>query len=213
MTRQTVLYTHPMSRGRIVRWMLEEIGAPYETVIVDYGPSMKAPAYLSVNPMGKVPALVLDGAVVTETAAILATLADAHPAAGLAPPPDGPERGPWYRWLFFVAGPLEAATTNRALGFEIGDDPRRPGMAGYGSLDLVLDTIEGAIAGRDTLLDTGFTAADLYLAAHLGWSMRFGNVDPRAEFERYAALHMARPAARRAWQVDEALMGDHPMPA
>src|SRR5215212_894862 len=110
MDSDLVFYTNPMSRGRIVRWMLEEIGRPYRTEILDYATTMKAPAYLAINPMGKVPAL-------RHGAAICAYLADAFPDSGLAPPPGDRLRAPYYRWLFFAAGPLEAAATNRMMGF------------------------------------------------------------------------------------------------
>ena len=116
MNDSLILYTNPMSRGRIARWMLEEIGAPYRTEIVEFGPTMKAPEYLAINPMGKVPAIRHGETVVTECAAICAYLADAFPDADLAPPLA--ERGAYYRWLFFAAGPLEAAITDRDLGME-----------------------------------------------------------------------------------------------
>src|SRR3982750_1979055 len=112
-------YTNPMSRGRIIRWMLEEVGQPYETVVLDYASTMKGADYLAINPMGKVPAIKHGDTVVTEAAAICAYLADAFPEAGLAPPPADRLRGPYYRWLFFVAGPLEAAWTNKVLGFDV----------------------------------------------------------------------------------------------
>ena len=108
---EIVFYTNPMSRGRIARWMLEEVGRPYRTVVLDFGTTMKAPAYLAINPMGKVPAVTWRGVAVTECAAICAWLADACPEAGLAPAFDDPARGTWLRWLFFAAGPLEAAVT------------------------------------------------------------------------------------------------------
>src|SRR6266576_6243541 len=114
MTDELTFYTHPMSRGRVVRWMLEEIGQPYCTELLEYGTTMKAPAYLAINPMGKVPAIRHGDTVVTEAAAICAYLADAFPEAELAPAAD--ERAPYYRWMFFAAGPLEMAVTNRALG-------------------------------------------------------------------------------------------------
>jgi glutathione S-transferase len=142
MTDELVFYTHPMSRGRIVRWMLEEVGQPYRTEILDYGTTMKGPEYLAINPMGKVPALRHGETVVTETAAICAYLADAFPEAGLAPPHESQLRGPYYRWLFFAAGPLEAAITNKMLGFEI--PAERQAMAGYGSYPAVLDALEQA---------------------------------------------------------------------
>src|SRR6202007_3460787 len=109
MTDDLVFYTHPMSRGRIVRWMLEEVGQPYRTVILDYATTLKGPEYLAINPMGKVPAIKHGDVVVTEAAAICAYLADAFPQAGLAPPAG--EGGAYYRWLFFGAVPVAAAGT------------------------------------------------------------------------------------------------------
>lgn len=210
MTDQLVFYTHPMSRGRIVRWMLEEIGASYETKVIDYGPKMKSPDYLAVNPMGKVPALRHGDTVVTESAAIIAWLADAFPDAGLAPPADSPLRGPYYRWLFFAAGPLEAGVINKTLDVDVPDDKR--GMVGYGTLETALDTLEQALQGRDTLVGDTFTAADLYLVANLGWYLQQGVIDARTDLTRYAQLHGARPALKRAREIDDALLADHPMP-
>jgi glutathione S-transferase len=131
MTDELVLYTNPMSRGRIARWMLEEIAQPYRTEVLEFGTTMKASGYLAVNPMGKVPAIRHGETVVTEGAAICAYLADASPEAGLAPPPGDRRRGPYYRWMFFGAGPVEAAVTNQALGFVMPDGRER--MAGYGT--------------------------------------------------------------------------------
>jgi len=210
MSDELVFYTHPMSRGRIVRWMLEEVGARYATEVVDYGPRMKSDAYLAINPMGKVPALRHGDTVVTESAAIIAYLADAFPDAGLAPPADSPLRGPYYRWLFFAAGPLEAAVINKTLDFVVPNDKR--GMVGYGTLETALDTLEQALQGRDTLVGDTFTAVDLYLVAHLGWYLQQGAIDERSEFTRYARLHGARPALKRASEIDDALLADHPMP-
>src|SRR4051812_15849121 len=146
MTDELVFYTHPMSRGRIVRWMLEEVGQPYRTELLDYGTTMKGPEYLAINPMAKVPALRHGDTVVTETAAICAYLADAFPEAGLAPSHGSRLRGPYYRWLFFAAGPLEAAVTNKAFGFEV--PAERRAMAGYGSYWAVLEAPEQAGSGR-----------------------------------------------------------------
>lgn len=210
MTQPLVFYTHPWSRGRIVRWMLEEIGTPYQTKVIDYGPAMKSPDYLAINPMGKVPALTHGDTVVSECAAIIAYLADAFPDAGLAPAAGSPLRGPYYRWLFFCAGPFEAAVLNRLLGFEVPEDKR--GMIGYGTLEIALDAIEQALKDRDNLLGDGFTAADLYLAAHLGWHLEQQMIEARPDFVRYAGLHNARPAAKRASEIDDALAPDHPLP-
>jgi glutathione S-transferase len=204
MADEIVLYTNPMSRGRIARWMLEEVGRPYRTEVLEYGTTMKSPAYLAINPMGKVPAIRHGDTVVTEAAAICAYLADAFPEAGLAPPAGDSLRGPYYRWLFFGAGPVEAAVTNKSFGFEVPPD-RRP-MAGYGSLAEVMDALEGALSGRDYLVGDRFTAADLYVGAQLGWGMMFGTIEKRPAFERYFQRLSARPAAKRANALDEALM-------
>ena len=123
MSDELVFYTHPMSRGRIVRWMLEEVGAPYRTELLEYGTTMKAPGYLAVNPMGKVPAIRHGEVVVTEAAAICAYLADAFPQAGLAPPPGDRRRGPTTAGCSSRAGPVEAAVTTKSLGFVVPESP------------------------------------------------------------------------------------------
>ncbi|MCK8783697.1 glutathione S-transferase family protein [Roseomonas sp. NAR14] len=210
MADELVFYTNPMSRGRVVRWMLEEVGQPYRTELLDYGTTMKAPEYLAINPMGKVPALRHGGTVVTEVAAICAYLADAFPEAGLAPPPGDRQRGPYYRWLFFVAGPLEAAWANTSIGLVPPKDKER--MIGYGNLATVLDTIENAVAGRSFLAGDRFSAADLYLAAMLGFGMQFGSIEKRPAFERYVARHDERPAHRRAVEIDDALIAERQQP-
>ena len=203
MSGELVFYTNPMSRGRVVRWMLEEVGQPYRTEILDYASTMKAPAYLAINPMGKVPALKHGDAVVTETAAICAYLADAFPAAGLAPPPGDNRRAPYYRWLFFGAGPLEAAWTNDAMGFVL--PPGKERMAGYGSFAAVLNVLEGVLSGTRYLAGDGFTAADLYVGSQLGFGMQFGMIEKRAAFEEYVGRISQRPAAVRAKQIDDEL--------
>lgn len=202
MTAPLTLYTNPQSRGRIARWMLEEVGQPYEVVNVGFGPEMQAPAYRALNPMAKVPTLTHGDTVVTECAAIVAYLADAFPEAGLAPPPSSPARGPYYRWLFFAAGPLEYAVTDRALGFEVPAD--RTGMVGYGSYERVLDTLEAALSESPYLAGESFTAADLYLGSHIGWGLGFGTIPARPAFEAYFARLSARPAHKRATELDDA---------
>jgi glutathione S-transferase len=211
MSDELVFYTNPMSRGRLVRWMLEEIGNPYRTELLDYGTTMKAPAYLAVNPMGKVPAIRHGETVVTECGAICAYLADVFPQAGLAPPVGDPRRGAYYRWMFFAAGPLEAATTNKALGFEV--PPERRGMAGYGSMADVMTAIERAVSGSDYVAGDRFTAADVYFGSQVGWGMMFGTLEKRPALERYWARIGDRPAAVRARQIDDALRDAHPHPA
>ncbi len=206
MADELVFYTNPMSRGRVVRWMLEEVGRPYRTELLEYGTTMKSPDYLRINPMGKVPALRHGDTVVTETAAICAYLADAFPEAGLAPRSGDRLRGPYYRWLFFAAGPLEAAATNKAFGFEL--PAERKAMAGYGSLDDVLAVLEAAVSGHEYLVGDRFTAADVYVGSHIGWGMEFGTIEKRPAFERYFAQLGTRPAAVRAREIDEALVAD-----
>lgn len=204
MANDLVFYTNPMSRGRMIRWMLEEVGVPYRTEVLDYASTMKAPAYLAINPMGKVPAIRHGDTVVTECAAICAYLADAFPEKDLAPKPADKARGPYYRWLFFTAGPLEAAVSNRALGFEVPKD--KEAMMGYGNVGHVLDAIEGWVKDREFVAGNQFTAADLYLSSHLGWGMQFGTIGKRPAFERYSGKHLARPAALKAREIDDALM-------
>ena len=203
-----VFYTTPMSRGRIVRWMLEEVGAPYRTEILRFGPPMKGPAYRAINPMAKVPALRHGDTTVTETAAICAYLADAFPLAGLAPAPGSRARGAYYRWLFFAAGPVEAAVTNRTLNVTVPDDPRMQGMVGYGSLPAVLDALEGAVADVEYLAGDRFSAADLYVGSHRAWGRAFGPIEKRPAYEAYTARLLARPAAVRARELDDRLLAE-----
>ncbi|MEJ2119373.1 MAG: glutathione S-transferase family protein [Alphaproteobacteria bacterium] len=204
MSSQLVFYTNPQSRGRIVRWMLEEVGQPYETTVLDYGTTMKAPDYLAINPMGKVPAIRHGDVVVTECAAICAYLADAFPDADLAPPPA--ERAAYYRWLFFAAGPLEAAVVNRALGLEVPKD--REVMAGYGTFKSVMDTLEATIkdvnARSGYIAGDRFSAADVYLGSHIGWGIEYKSVEERPGFADYAARVRDRDAWRRGNELDDA---------
>lgn len=202
MSNELTFYTNPMSRGRIVRWMLEEVGVPYRTELLEYGTTMKAPAYLAINPMGKVPAIRHGDAVVTECAAICAYLADAFPDAGLAPPTD--QRGAYYRWLFFAAGPLEAAITNQSLGLELSDEQRA--TVGYGSLPQALDALEGAVRGVEYVAGPGFSAADVYVGSQIGWGLQFGTIPARPAFEAYWARLSDRAAYRRAAEIDDAAM-------
>lgn len=206
MTDELVFYTNPMSRGRIVRWMLEETGAPYRTEILEYGTSMKSPEYLAVNPMGKVPAVRHGDTVVTECAAICAYLADTFPDAGLAPPL--PRRGAYYRWLFFAAGPLEASVTNKACGLEPPEDKR--GMVGYGSFEAVMRTLELAVAGNAYIAADHFTAADVYVGAHIGWGMQFGSIEERSPFTEYWSRVSDRDGYRRATELDNAAIPQQP---
>jgi len=198
MSEKLVFYTNPMSRGRIVRWMLEEVGASYETELLDYGTTMKAPEFLAINPMGKVPAIRHGDVIVTECAAICAYLADAFPDAGMAPPPA--QRGAYYRWLFFAAGPVEMAVTNRAFGFDVPRD--KEVMAGYGNFGAVMDTLEHAVSNSDYVAGERFSAADVYVGSHIGWGLIVGTIEKRPAFEAYWSRISKRDAHRRADELD-----------
>ncbi len=195
MAEPIVFYTDPMSRGRVVHWMLEEVGAPYRIETVKLANNeQKAPAYLAINPMGKVPAIVHRGVVVTEVGAICAYLADAFPAAGLAPGLDDPARGTYLRWLFFGVGCLEPAIVDRM--FER-PPPARPAALGYGSYADTLNALEKAVLPGPYVLGERFSAADVYLAAQIGWGTSTGALEPRPAFQHYSARCVQRPAFKR----------------
>lgn len=200
MSAGLTFYTNPKSRGQIARWMLEEIGQPYETVIVEYGKEMKTEPYRSINPMGKVPALVHGEHIVTETGAICAYLADAFPDAELGP--TEAERGDYYRWLFFTAGPIEHAVTNHSFGFE--PSPEQQGMAGYGTYDLAMKTLEEALSDRPYICGERFTAADVYVGSEVGWGLMFGTMPENEIFKAYAARLQKRPAYLKAQAIVQA---------
>ena len=203
MSQDLIFYTNPMSRGRIVRWMLEEVGCPYTAEIVDYGPTMRSPEFLALSPLGKVPAIRHGDQVVTECAAICAYLADAFPDAGLAPPPA--QRGAYYRALFFGAGPLEQAATNHAMGFEPEGD-RQQGTVGYGTYARMLDALQKIVPAEGYVTGKNFSAADVYLGAHISWGLQFGSLEERPGFADYAARCGDRPAHHRATELDDALV-------
>ncbi len=152
--------------------------------------------------MGKVPAIVHKGHVITECAAICAYLADAFPDAGLAPPT--PDRADYYRWLFYAAGPVEQAVTNKSMGFAPNDQQQR--MAGYGNFDLAVDVLEKAVAAHPYIAGDSFTAADVYVGSQVGWGVQFGTLPQRDAFTNYADRIMSRPAYKRASEKDDALM-------
>lgn len=201
MSKDLIFYTNPMSRGRIVRWMLEEVGQPYETRIINYGDEMKSDAYRAINPMGKVPTLVHKGRVVTECAAICAYLADVFPNAGLAPPPDS--RAAYYRWFFFAAGPLEAAVTDLMLNVVPSEEQRR--MVGYDRFETVLDVLDGAVQEAPYLAGNDFTAVDVYAGSQIGWGLQLGTIEKRKSFEDYWARISSREAKQRADEIDNSL--------
>jgi len=206
MTSNLIFYTNPMSRGRIARWMLEETGADYETVILDYASSLKGADYLAINPMGKVPAIVHNGQTITECAGICAYLADVFPDAGLGPLPH--EKPAYYRWLFFAAGPVEQGVTDKAMGFAPSEQQTR--MAGYGSYDLMVDVLEKAVSNTPYIAGDRFTAADVYIGSQISWGTQFGTLPQREAFTAYLGRVLDRDAYRRGNEKDDALM---PAPA
>jgi glutathione S-transferase len=197
-------YTNPMSRGQTARWALHEAGADYQQYILDYPTDMKAPGYLAINPMGKVPAIVHDGKVVTECAAICAYLAEAFPDAGLRPTPQ--ERADYYRWIFFAAGPVESAITNNYMKWEPTEEQQR--MAGYGSYDKMVEVLESGLSGKDFVCGTRFTAADIYVGAQVDWGVQFGTLPTNPTFVAYAERLRERPAYQAAKAIDAALMAE-----
>lgn len=199
-------YTHPYSRGRIVRWMLEELEVDYDVVVKEYGESMKAPDYLAINPMGKVPALRHGSVVVTEVAAICAYLADCFPDKRMAPPPGSAERAAYYRWMFFVAGPLEMASTARAFNWRI--DSENAPIVGCGNLVDPPNTLELVLQHSPYLCGENFTAADLLAGSYLGWEMMQKNLEERPVFREYVNRLELRPAAKRANELDDAVMAE-----
>ena len=197
MSPALTLYTNPMSRARVTRWMLEETGLPYDTVVLEYGTTMKAPAFRAINPMGKVPALTHGDTVVTENAAICQYLADLVPEKKLAPPVGSPARGPYYRWISFM-GPLEQLMVTKSTGGPLPD----PGLAGFGTEADLVNTLEAAVKDRVHLAGDTFTAADLLVSAYIGWYLQFKLLEARPAFAQFVQHHCSRPAAVRAYELD-----------
>jgi glutathione S-transferase len=193
-----IFYTNPQSRGSTVRFMLEELGVPYETVILDYEGAMKTPEYLAINPMGKVPAITHNGHVVTECAAICAYLADAFPDAGLAPPMR--ERADYYRWLFFAAGPVESAIMDKYRKLE--PDAEQQRMIGYGTFDRAMAAMDAAVSRSTWIAGEKFSAADVYAGSQIDWPMQFGMVTPTPALAAYVERLRARPGYVRAKAID-----------
>lgn len=201
---QLTFYTNPMSRGRIVRWMLEELAVPYETKVLDYGTTMKSAEYLAINPMGKVPAIKHGDVVVTETAAICVYLAEAFPEAGLLPQTPA-EKAAYYRWLFFAAGPVEQAIGLKMLNVEVTEQLQK--SFGCGKPEDTFANLAKALASSPYVCGERFTAADVYIGSHIGFGMQFGGIPQLPEFVAYLQRVSQRPAKLKADEIDNALMG------
>ena len=198
------LFTNPMSRGQIARWALHEAGVAYDQVLVDWAD--KPAALLAANPMGKVPTLIhrseTGERVVTECAAICAYLAESEPAAGLLP--SDAELADYYRWMFFAAGPVEQAIVGRSMGWEVPEG--RATMVGYGSLERVLDTLDGHFSEHDFVCGPRFTMADVYVGSQIDWGLTFGSIPPREAFVAYAERIQAREHYKAAKAIDNQLI-------
>ena len=205
----TILFHHaPMSRSNIVHWMLEELGVPYKinALSLERG-DHKKPAYLAVNPLGKVPAITHKGVVISEAAAICAYLADEFPAAKLAVPVGDARRGLYFKWLFFSPSCLEQAMLDRAH-----DRPPVPARASsYGDYDGVMDTVAQAVVDGPYLLGQYFTAADVVVGSCLQYGTMIKAIPERPEFGAYLGRLRQRPALQRSFAQTQALYAElHP---
>jgi glutathione S-transferase len=195
MSEEIVLYYNPMSRARIAHWMLEEVGAPYRLELLSFEKGEhKKPDFLAVNPMGKLPALVHRNTVVTESGAICTYLADAFPAARLAPGNEEPARGTYLRWIFFGAGCVEPAIMDRMLSRPL---PERTGALGYGNYADTLNALEKALTPGPYILGERFSAADIFIGSQIGFGMMTKSLEPRPAFQSYMARLAERPAYKR----------------
>ena len=202
MAKLTLYHAAP-SRSSIVRWMLEELGEPYDLHVLSLMKGdQQQPAYLAVNPMGKVPALRHGDAIITEAAAICTYLADEFPDARLNMPVGDPRRGAYLKWLFFSPSCIEAAVMDRAAPRK--EEPRR-GMIGYGDFDTVMNVVAKAVEPWPYLMDEQFTAADVVVGSTLRWGMMFGLLPKRPEFVAYVGRLEQRPALQRATALDQEL--------
>lgn len=202
-----IFYTNPQSRGRTVRWMLEEIGVAYQTEVIPYE-QMKTDRYLAIHPLGKVPAIVHCGQIVTEAAAICAYLADAFKEADLGPRSE--ERADYYRWLFYAAGPLDCAILNQAVGWWV--PPERERMFGYGNFDKAIGALDTFLSARRYVCRGRFTAADVYLGSLIMFALQFGMLPERDSFLKYRDRLQKREAHTRAIEIDEAIIAQMESP-
>src|SRR5262249_43499297 len=204
---QLTLYHAVPSRSSIVHWMLEELGQPYEIHLLSLKKGeQREPAYLAVNPMGKVPALRHGDAVITEAAAICCYLADEFPDARLNVPVGDPRRGPYLKWLFFGPSCIEPAITERAFPRK---EPASRSTLGFGDFESVMHMLTQATAAASPyLMGEHFTAADVVIGSALRWGMLFRLIPERPEFVAYVGRLNERPALRRATQKDADLQAE-----
>ncbi|MEO8836597.1 MAG: glutathione S-transferase N-terminal domain-containing protein [Caldimonas sp.] len=201
--RRFTLFHAPQSRSAGALVLCEELDADYELHVLDLkkGEQRQA-AYLAVNPMGKVPAVLHDGALVTEQGAVYAYLADLYPQAGITPAIGDPLRGPYLRWLFYYGSSFEPALIDRSMKRE----PAPPSTSPYGDYDTMLKTLTDQLAGGPWLLGERFTAADVLWGTALRWTTMFKLVPETPVVSAYIARVAARPAAASAARIDADLL-------
>ncbi|GAB3404447.1 glutathione S-transferase family protein [Massilia agilis] len=194
MERHLTLFHAPQSRSTAVRILLEELGAKYDLRVLDLKANeQRAPGYLAVNPMGKVPALLHGDALVTEQAAIMIYLADLFPQSGLAPALGDPLRGPYLRWMAFHGSAFEPAVIDLAMK----RDPTPPSMCPYGDYDTMLATVTRQLRAGPYLLGERFSAADILWASAFGWTTAFKLVPELPEITAYLARVNSRASVQR----------------
>ena len=196
MSDQVTFYYNPRSRAQMVHFMLEELGAPYRIMPIDFEKGEnRAPEFLAINPMGKLPTIIHRGVTVTEAGAIIAYLADAFPDAGLAPALDDPARGTWLRWLFFGAGVFEPALIHTMM-----KQPEMPrAAAGFGSYEDALGALDAMLQPGPWILGDRYSAADVYVGAELAWAASYGapGIADSPRLAGYIDRIKARPAYQR----------------
>jgi glutathione S-transferase len=198
MAKLTLYHAAP-SRSQVVRWMLEELGEPYDIHLLSLAKGEQSkPDYLAI----KVPALKHGDAIITEVAAICTYLADEFPDARFNIPVGDPRRGPYLKWLFFSPSCIEAAVLDKASPRK--EEPRRA-MVGYGDFDTVMDVVAKAVAKGPYIMGEQFTAADVVVGSMLRWGMMFGLLPKRPEFVAYVGRLEQRPALQRATALDQEL--------
>lgn len=196
------LYFVPRTRSTRPRWMLEELGVPYELKVLNVAQGEnKRPEYLAVHPMGSVPALEDGELKLFESAAIIQYLADKYPEQGLAPKPGTPERGEYYTWMMFcmttVEPPLVDIFYNTVLlpEAQCNAETAEKGRKRFAEVARVL---EARVRGREFVVGNSFSAADLLLSSMIGWAERMGVMSDFPVLQEYGKRHLSRPAARRA---------------
>ena len=200
-----VFFHAPHSRSSATRAMLEELGAPYDMVALNLAAGeQRTPDYLAINPMGKVPAIRDEGVLITEQPAILMHLAELYPEKNLAPAPGDPLRGAWLRWMVFYGSCFEPAM----MDFSRKREPLPPMQCGYGDYDSVMRVVAAQLEHGPWLLGERFTAADVLWGSALNFGLMMKLVPDWPVFRAYAARVQARPAIRRARELDDALAAD-----